>query len=189
MNDVNKQYETQERVVQKTGDKVNSYQTSLNSAQMELEQLNSEVVRNEKQLEEAEKSADECADSVEEYGNEVQEASDKTSVFADVLKAELLASAIKEGIKAIANGIKTIATAALETGSSFEASMSQVAATMGMTTDEIANGSAEYEILNKAAQDCGKATMFSASQSAEALNYLALAGYDAKKPQKRFPKC
>ncbi len=188
LNDVNKQYETQERVVQKTGDKVNSYQTSLNSAQMELEQLNSEVVRNEKQLEEAEKSADECADSVEEYGNEVQEASDKTSVFADVLKAELLASAIKEGIKAIASGIKTIATAALETGSSFEASMSQVAATMGMTTDEIANGSAEYEILNKAAQDCGKATMFSASQSAEALNYLALAGYDAKKAAETLPK-
>ena len=188
LNDVNKQYEAQERVVQKTGDKVNSYQTSLNGAQTELEQLNSEVARNEKQLEEAEKSADGCADSMEEYGNEVQEASDRTSVFADVLKAELLASAIKEGIKAIADGIKTIATAALETGSSFEKSMSQVAATMGMTTDEIANGSAEYEILSKAAQDCGKATMFSASQSAEALNYLALAGYDAKKAAETLPK-
>lgn len=188
LNDVNRQYETQERVVQKTGDKVNSYQTSLNGAQMELEQLNSEVARNEKQLEEAEKSADGCADSMEEYGNEVQEASDRTSVFVDVLKAELLASAIKEGIKAIAGGIKTIATAAVETGSSFEASMSQVAATMGMTTDEIANGSAEYEILSKTAQDCGKATIFSASQSAEALNYLALAGYDTKKSAETLPK-
>lgn len=188
LNDVNKQYEAQERVVQKTGDKVNSYQTSLNGAQTELEQLNGEVARNEKQLEEAEKSADGCADSIEEYGNEVQEASDRTSVFADVLKAELLASAIKEGIKAIAGGIKTIATAAVETGKSFEASMSQVAATMGMTTDEISNGSAEYEILSKAAQDCGKATMFSASQSAEALNYLALAGYDAKKAAETLPK-
>ncbi len=188
LNDVNKQYEAQERVVQKTGDKVNSYQTSLNGAQMELEELNSAVAQNEKQLEEAEKSADGCADAMEEYGNEVQEASDRTSVFADVLKAELLAAAIKEGIKAIADGIKTIATAAVETGSSFEASMSQVAATMGMTTDEIANGSAEYEILNKAAQDCGKATMFSASQSAEALNYLALAGYDASKAAETLPR-
>lgn len=230
LNDVNEQYKTQERVIQKTGDKVNSYQISLNGAQTELEEFNSEIRRNENQIEEAkkqlqeaenqleetekqleeaekttndytdsmkeyrneveeaEKSTDDYTDSVEKYGNEVQEASDKTSVFADVLKAELLASAIKEGIKAIAGGIKTIATAALETGSSFEASMSQVAATMGMTTDEIANGSAEYEILNKAAQDCGKATMFSASQSAEALNYLALAGYDASKAAETLPR-
>ena len=188
LNDVNKQYETQERVVQKTGDKVNSYQSSLNSAQAELEELNSEVERNEKYLTESENSVDGYADSIDEYGNEVQEASDNTSVFADVLKAELLSSAIKEGIKAIANGIKTIATAAVETGSSFEASMSQVAATMGITTDEIASGSAAYETLNKAAQDCGKSTMFSASQSAEALNYLALAGYDAEKAAATLPK-
>lgn len=188
LNDVNKQYEAQERVVQKTGDKVNSYKSSLNSAQAEIEELNGEVERNEKYLTEAENSTDGCADSIDKFGNEVQEASDKTSVFADVLKAELLASAIKEGIKALANGIKTIAVAATETGSNFEASMSQVAATMGMTTDEIANGSAAYETLNKAAQDCGKSTMFSASQSAEALNYLALAGYDAEKAAATLPK-
>lgn len=188
LEDVNKQYETQERVIQKTGDKVNLYKSSLDSAQTELEEFNSEAEQNEKYLKEAEKSMYGHAESIDRYGNEVQEASDKTSVFADVLKAELLASAIKEGIKAIAEGIKTIATAAVSTGSNFEASMSQVAATMGMTADEIANGSAEYEILNKAAQDCGKATMFSASQSAEALNYLALAGYDASKAAETLPR-
>ena len=106
----------------------------------------------------------------------------------DVLKAELLSSAIKSGIKAIADGIKTIATAAVETGSSFEASMSQVAATMGITTNEIANGSKEYQILSKAAQDCGKATKYSASQAGEALNYLALAGYDAEKAASTLPR-
>lgn len=185
---VNEQYEAQEKVVQKTGDRVNRYQRDCNNAEIELTELNTAIAENERCMQEAEASADECSDAVDDFGNEAQEAGDKTSAFADILKAELLASVIKEGIKALANGIETIATAATQTGMSFEASMSQVAATMGMTTEEIANGSAEYEILSKAAQDCGKATMFSASQSAEALNYLALAGYDAEKAASTLPR-
>ena len=188
LGDVNEQYEAQEKIVQKTGDKVNSYQTSINNANTELEGLNREIEQNQKKMQDAEESANQCADSVDEYSGEVQDATGKTSVFGDVLKAELLSSAIKSGIKAIADGIKTIATAAVETGSSFEASMSQVAATMGITTNEIANGSKEYQILSKAAQDCGKATMFSASQAGEALNYLALAGYDAEKAASTLPR-
>lgn len=188
LSDVNVQYAAQEKIIQKTGDRVNRYQSQVNGAEAELEELNSALDRNERYLAEAENSIDGCASSIDEYGNEVENSAEKTSILADVLKAELLSSVIKEGIKAVANGIKTIATAATQTGSTFEASMSQVAATMGMTTEEIANGSAEYEILNKAAQDCGKATMFSASQSADALNYLALAGYDAQKAAATLPK-
>ena len=185
---VNEQYETQEKIVQKTGDRVNRYQRDCNNAEIELTELNAEIGENERRMQEASASADDCADAVDELGEEAQQAGSKTSVLADVLKAELLSSVIKEGIKAIANGIKTVATAATQAGSNFEKSMSQVAATMGITTEEIANGSAEYEILNKAAQDCGKATMYSASQSAEALNYLALAGYDAQKAAATLPK-
>ena len=188
LEEANKSYEAQERAVQKTGDKVNTYQQQLNTARTELTNLNNQIEQNDKYMSEAEQSVDGCATSIDEFGNSVDDASDKTSVFGDVLKAELLSSAIKEGIKELASGIKTIATAAIDTGSTFEASMSQVAATMGITTDEIAKGSDAYETLNKAAQDCGKATMFSASQSAEALNYLALAGYDAEKAAETLPK-
>lgn len=188
LKNVNEQYEAQEKVVQKTGDRVNRYQRDCNNAEIELTELNAAIAENERCMQEAEESADECSDAVDDFGNEAQEAGNKTSVFADVLKAELLASVIRDGIKKLADGIKTIATAATQTGMSFEASMSQVAATMGLTTEEIARGSAEYEILSKAAQDCGKATMFSASQSAEALNYLALAGYDAEKAASTLPR-
>lgn len=166
----------------------NNWQTSLNNAQADLNGLSHEIQNNDRYLAEAQNSMDGCADSIDEYGNEVEEAQEQTSTFADVLKADLLSGAIKDGLKAIAEGIKNIATAAVETGSNFEASMSQVAATMGITVDEIANGSASYELLSKAAQDCGKSTMFSASQSAEALNYLALAGYDAQKAAATLPK-
>lgn len=216
LEEVNSQYEAQEKIVQKTGDKLNTYQKGLNDAETELAKLNDEVQQNEKylseaensadgcaesidefgnkvqqstkNLSEAENSADDCAESIDELGNEAQDAAEKTSVFGDVLKAELVAGVIKEGIKAIANGIKDIATAATSTGMQFETSMSKVAATMGITVEEINNGSESYEILTKAAEDCGKATMFSASQSAEALNYLALAGYDAEKAAATLPK-
>lgn len=80
-----------------------------------------------------------------------------------------------------------IATASVNVGMNFEASMSQVAATMGITVDEIANGSESFELLEQAAKDAGATTMFSASQSAEALNYLALAGYDAEKSVNALP--
>lgn len=72
-----------------------------------------------------------------------------------------------------------ITTAAAKVGAGFEESMSQVAATMGLSVEEIQNGSAEFEALSKAAEDAGATTAFSASEAAAGLNYLALAGYDA----------
>lgn len=58
----------------------------------------------------------------------------------------------------------------VEVGKEFDKSMSQVAATMGKTVDEITN-------LRDFAQEMGATTAFSATQAAEALNYMALAGY------------
>lgn len=70
----------------------------------------------------------------------------------------------------------------ISVGSGFEASMSQVAATMGITS-----AAAEFDILSNAAKEMGETTKFSASQAGEALNYLALAGYDAEKAVDALP--
>ena len=165
----------------------NNWQTSLNDAQTGLNELSHEIQNNDRYLDEAQNSLDGCADSIDEYGNEVEEAQDQTSTFADVLKAELVGEAIKKGISIVVDGLKSIASSAITMGSNFEAAMSNVAATMGITADEIHNGSAEYEILEKAAKECGKTTKYSASEAADALNYLALAGYDAAKAAKTLP--
>lgn len=165
-----------------------SYQTSLNYAEAELQNLQRELDQTGRYVREAEDSTDHCAHSLDEFGREAAGAAENTSVFGDVLKAELLSGAIQAGVTAISEGIKTIASAAVESGSSFEASMSQVAATMGMTAQDVENGSEAYNVLSDAAKECGKATMFSASQAGEALNYLALAGYDAAKAAATLPK-
>lgn len=75
-----------------------------------------------------------------------------------------------------------LSAAAIKVGSDFEASMSQVAATMGITST-----AAEFQTLSAAAKEMGESTKFSASQAGEALNYLALAGYDANKAVAALP--
>lgn len=168
--------------------KTEFYRTSLNYASVEQKNLENELKNTEKHIEEAAKSADGCAESIDQYGKEVQQAAKETSVFGDVLKADLVSDAIKKGVTEIADGIKKITESATESGSEFEASMSQVAATMGMTAEEINQGSAEYELLANSAKQCGKETKYSASEAGEALNYLALAGYNAQKSAETLPK-
>lgn len=58
--------------------------------------------------------------------------------------------------------------------------MSQVAATMGVTVDEIGE-------LRDFAQEMGSTTAFSATEAADALNYMALAGYDAETSMTMLP--
>lgn len=99
-------------------------------------------------------------------------------------------SALKGAATAVAaatTAVGGLAAASVKVGSNFESSMSQVAATMGLTTADIAGGSEEFEILAQAAKDAGATTAFSASQASEALNYLALAGYDARTAADALP--
>ena len=86
---------------------------------------------------------------------------------------------VTTAVAAVTTAVAGVATAAVKVGSGFESSMSQVAATMGLTVEDIRNGSEEFELLSQAAKDAGATTAFSASEASDALNYLALAGYDA----------
>lgn len=75
-----------------------------------------------------------------------------------------------------------LSVAAIKVGSEFEAAMSQVGATMGITS-----ASKDFEILSAAAKEMGESTKYSAAQASSALNYLALAGYDAEKSIAALP--
>src|SRR5690625_7133773 len=66
----------------------------------------------------------------------------------------------------------------------YEDAMKQVQATMGLAGEE---GEEAFNKLSQAAKDAGASTRFSASESAEALNYLALAGYDTEQAIRAHP--
>lgn len=74
--------------------------------------------------------------------------------------------------------------AAVKTAADFESSMSQVQATMGITKNSMSkvNGQSvnTMDTLSDLAKTMGAKTAYSASECAEALNYLALAGYDTQ---------
>ena len=101
--------------------------------------------------------------------------------------AASLGKGVATGIMAGSVALAGMGTAAVAVGAGFEASMSQVAATMGMTADEASYSNETYAMLANTAKEMGAKTKFSASESAEALNYMALAGYDAGKSCAALP--
>lgn len=127
------------------------------------------------------------------YEKGLDDAVTEAQTFGDKLKGGL-ATAAKVGTAAI-GAASTAAVAfgkqAIDAGSTFDASMSQVAATMGYSVEELNTQGSEaaqtLETLRNFAQEMGSSTAFSASQSADALNYMALAGYDAETAMKMLP--
>ena len=71
---------------------------------------------------------------------------------------------------AITLPVAAIGAAAIKTGMDFEAAMSKVAAISGATGDDFA-------ALEAKAREMGATTQFSASEAAEALTYMAMAGW------------
>lgn len=98
-------------------------------------------------------------------------------------------------IGAATTAVTGFATASINTGMKFDSAMSQVAATMGKTVDQMMNETGTVEVFGKEftgnlreyAQEMGANTVFSATQAAEALNYMALAGYDTQKSMETLP--
>lgn len=94
--------------------------------------------------------------------------------------ASVVGKAVTGALVAGTAAVGAFAKSAVDAGMSFDSSMSQVAATMGKTVDEIGE-------LRDFAQQMGATTAFSATQAADALNYMALAGYDAETSMEMLP--
>jgi len=97
-----------------------------------------------------------------------------------------LSKTITAATAAAAAAVGAIAVAAVNVGKEFETAMSQVQATMLLDTGT-AEGAAAMVTLEEAARECGRTTAFSATEAAEALNYLALAGYNADEAATALP--
>lgn len=102
-----------------------------------------------------------------------------TSVVTDGFKSGVskLGSIAKTGLTAAVAAIGAVSAAlttaggyAIKVGSDFEAGMSQVAAISGATGEEL-------DALTEKAKEMGAKTKFSATESAEAFNYMAMAGW------------
>ena len=104
---------------------------------------------------------------------------------------KVVAGAVAAGTAAVGG----FAAASVSAGADFDAAMAQVGATMLKTTDEMEKevGSVETTFgsfsgnLREFAQFLGQNTAFSATEAAEALNYMALAGYNTQQSMEMLP--
>ena len=152
-----------------TAEEYREYQREVENTRSRLQGLQTEL-RNTSTVSEEQRK------KISEFGDHAKE------TFAGVVKA---AAAITAALIAVGKQ-------AVETGAEFDKSMSQVAATMGYSVDEINTEGSEaaktFETLRKFAQEMGKSTAFSANEASQALNYMALAGYDADKSIAMLPR-
>lgn len=119
---------------------------------------------------------------VSEYEKGLKDAGQKTSEFGNKSNSGWARAGKVAGaaIAAATTAVVGFATESVKTGMTFDSAMAQVAATMGKSVEDIQN-------LRDFAQEMGSTTAFSATQAAEALNYMALAGYKDKQSMQMLP--
>lgn len=126
---------------------------------------------------------------VEGLGEAAEKSGSKFEKLGGVMKGIGKAAAV--GLTAATVAVGGFAAASVNTGMTFGSSMSQVAATMGYSVEELNTAGSEanqtFTELRGFAMEMGANTAFSASQAADALNYMALAGYDAETSMTMLP--
>lgn len=85
----------------------------------------------------------------------------------------ILANLATQGIQMAVGAVKDFCSNIVEIGKTFESSMSKVSALSGATGEDL-------EALEAKARELGASTTFSASEAADALGYMALAGWDTQ---------
>lgn len=126
-------------------------------------------------------AAQDAGEDVRNFGNEADSAGGKFEKLGGIAKTAGAALGIALG--AAVGAVGAFGASAVSTGMEFDSAMSQISATMGMTTADIAenvNGAGDtFNALRNKAKEMGAATNFSATQAAEGLNILAMSGFDA----------
>ena len=130
-------------------------------------------------LEELEKQAKESASIL---GSQMQAAGEKIQAVGEKIKG------VGDKLQSIGSNLTTKVTApivagfaaAVKTTGDFDAAMSKVQAVSGATATDM-------ELLRAKAKEMGETTKFSASESAEALNYMAMAGWKTEQMLNGLP--
>ncbi len=176
-----------------------NWQIQLNKALAELNGMERELENNNKSLrehsdatdesadnmEDAADAADELADNVDDVGDEMDDATKKTSVFGDVLKANLLSDAIIGGVKALGSAIVGIGKAfvgAMKDGVEYNAQMESYTASF---TTMLGDEAKAQKLVNDLKKEAA-ATPFGMQDLAQSAQTLMSFGMSAEEAQIRM---
>ena len=129
-----------------------------------------QLAKNEAQLESLNKDLEETNKKLKASGwSDFSEKASKASKTLDKIGTTCANAGKKLSILTAAIG--GVATISVKTAAEFETAMSNVQAISGLAGDDLL-------VLEDKAREMGKATSFSAKEAADALSYMALAGWD-----------
>ena len=177
--------------ISSTSEKLESLKTAQEQAKAQLESgdlgkdkydaLQREIIETEQELKRLQEQAidsNAALAKIEEVGSKLETVGNKVS-------------GVGEKLLPVTAGVTALGTAAVKTTADFDSSMSQVQATMGITKDAMSTLNGEtvntVDALRDLAKQMGSETAFSASECADAMNYLALAGYDTQEIYDTLP--
>ena len=158
-----------------TADEYRAYQREVENTKRELQNLQSEQNGTKKSTENLGKSAEKSGDNfkgakknIKSYEDAVKDLKSAMDDVAGDIKS--VAAVVGGAVAAVGTAAVGAVGAAAEVGSGFEKSMSRVEAISGATGNDL-------ERLRAAAETMGANTSKTASESADALSYMALAGW------------
>ena len=129
-------------------------------SQEQYDALQREIVETEQELKRLEEQANQSATALQK-------------ISATGEKLQTVGSNIESAGKKllpVTGAVTALGTAAVKTAADFDSAMSQVAAVSGATGSDL-------DALREKAREMGSKTKFSASEAAEAMNYMAMAGW------------
>lgn len=141
-------------------------------AKIALNNYEAAVAKTEKELSQYEKELDDCENETGDFADETEDLDSAVRDVSDgftVMKGAL-ASLVADGLRLAIDAIKDFTRETINAGMNFEQGMAQVAAVSGASAEEI-------DQLTAKAKEMGASTKFSATESAEAFNYMAMAGW------------
>lgn len=146
------------------------HRTAQQQLQNEIRSTNKQLTNQKTETKETSNAIREIYSRLNEQKAATSDLADETSRFGDVLKANLVSGILQNALQEVIQLLKSAAKYSYEVGSSFEAGMSQVAAISG-------SAGADLDNLTAKAKAMGASTKFTATEAAEALNYMAMAGW------------
>lgn len=132
----------------------------------QIQDLSGELHENKTKLNNAAKAADELDSSMDDLDSDANNASEGFTIMKGAL-----ANLVADGIRRAVDALKDLVQETINVGKEFDTAMSKVQAISGATGKE-------YDTLRKKAKEMGSTTAFTATEAAEAFNYMAMAGWD-----------
>ena len=156
--------------VQETKEKLETLKTAAEQAntalangdisQEQYDALQREIVETENELKNLESQANQSATALQK----ISATGEKLQTVGDTI------SGVGTKLLPVTGAVVAAGTASVKTAADFESAMSKVSAVSGATGSNL-------DALSEKAREMGSKTKFSASEAAEAMNYMAMAGW------------